>query len=62
MAETPDKPKANAFEQMFDRPLTQPLEGEDGMGSTLGEDVSVEREREADARHGAQDVEDGEEA
>ena len=47
------KPSRNGFERMFDRPLTQPPEGEDGIGPTLGQDLGVEREREEDARHGA---------
>ncbi len=54
-------PRGNALEQMFDRPLTQPPEGEDGVGSTLGQDVSVKHEREEDARHGAHRI-DAEEA
>lgn len=41
----------NAFEQMFDRPITQP-ESEEGMGPSLGEDVSVEHERQEDIRNG----------
>ena len=54
-------PRKNAFEQMFDRPITQP-ESEEGMGPTSGEDVSVGRQREEDARHGAHDIETEEEA
>jgi hypothetical protein len=53
MADPDSKTKPNAFEQMFPGPLVQPPEGEDGMGSTVGGDVSVGREREQDARHGA---------
>ena len=52
MADPDAKTKPNAFEQMFPGPLVEPPEGEDGMGSTVGEDVSVRREREEDARHG----------
>ena len=50
----------NAFEQMFDRPITRP--DEEGRGPTVGEDVSVEHEREEDARHRAQDVKTEKEA
>ena len=49
-------PRRNSFEQMFDRPITRP-QGGDGIGPTLGEDVSVEHEREEDARNGAHDAE-----
>ena len=53
MADPATPPRKNAFEQMFDRPITQP-ESEEGMGPSLGEDVSVEHERDEDARNGVQ--------
>ena len=52
MADPKPTPRKNAFEEMFDRPVTQP-DNDEGMGPILGEDVSVEHEREEDARHGA---------
>ena len=55
MADPNPAPRKNAFEQMFDRPITQP-ETEEGIGPTVGEDVSVEHEREEDARNGAHDA------
>ena len=55
MADPNTAPRKNAFEQMFDRPITQP-ETEEGIGPTVGEDVSVEHEREEDARNGAHDT------
>ena len=61
MADPDPAPRKNAFEQMFDRPITQP-DNDEGMGPILGEDVSVEHERAEDARNGAHDVEDEEEA
>ena len=61
MADPHSPVRKNAFEQMFDRPLTQP-DNNEGVGPSLGEDVSVEHEREEDARNGAHDVEDSEEA
>ncbi len=60
MAEPKPTPRANALEQMFEQPLTQPPEGEDGIGPTLGQDVSVEHEREEDARHGAHSIDEEE--
>ena len=45
--------KPNSIETLVDRPLIQPPEGADGMGPTLGQDVSVEEKRRKDARHGA---------
>ena len=45
-------PSKNTFEQMFDRPVTRP-ESDEGVGPTLGEDVSAEHEREEDAANGA---------
>ena len=63
MADPDAKTKPNAFEQMFPRPLVEAPEGEDGVGSTLGQDVSPNREREEDARHGvhSEDAQDTEE-
>ena len=55
------KPQGNAFEQMFDRPVTQRREGEDGIGPTLGQDLSVQHERDEDAHHGARPIDDEEE-
>ena len=52
MAEPAIPPRKNAFEQMFDRPITQP-ETEEGIGPSLGEDVSIDHQREEDARNGA---------
>ncbi len=59
MADPQPAPRKNAFEQMFDRPVTQP-DNDDGMGPTLGEDVSVEHERAENVRNGAHDVKDEE--
>ncbi len=53
MADT--TPRKNVFEQMFDRPITQP-EGEHGIGPTLGEDLSVEQERKEDGRNGVHSI------
>ena len=61
MADPNPVPRKNAFEEMFDRPVTAP-ESEEGIGPTVGEDVSVAHERAEDARNGAQDVEDSEKA
>jgi hypothetical protein len=55
MADPITAPRKNAFEQMFDRPITKP-ETEEGIGPTVGEDVSIEHEREEDARNGAHDT------
>ena len=55
MADPNPTPRKNAFEQMFDRPVTQP-DNDEGMGPTSGEDVSVEHEREEDALNGVHDV------
>ena len=59
MADPKPTPRKNAFEQMFDRPVTQP-DDDEGMGPILGEDVSIEHERAEDARNGARRVEDKE--
>ena len=59
MADPDPAPRKNAFEQMFDRPITQP-DNDEGMGPILGEDVSVEQERAENARNGARDVQDKE--
>jgi hypothetical protein len=50
-----------ALEEIIDRPFTKPEDEQEGIGPTLGEDVSVAHEREEDARHGAQDIQDDEE-
>ena len=57
MADRKDKP--DTMETLVERPLVQPTEGEDGMGPTLGEDVSVEREEQEDARHRAHSEDQG---
>ena len=41
MADPNPAPRKNAFEEMFDRPITRP-DNDEGMGPILGEDVSVE--------------------
>ena len=61
MADPSPTPRKNAFEEMFDRPLTRP-DNDEGMGPILGEDVSVEHARKEDARNGARDVEADEES
>ncbi len=55
MADPKPTPRKNAFEEMFDRPLTQP-DNDEGIGPTLGQDASAEHERAEDARNGAHDV------
>ena len=59
MADRQDRPppEANEFEREFQRPLTRP-ETDEGVGPTLGQDLSVAREREEDRRHGARDIQD----
>jgi hypothetical protein len=49
----------STLETLVNRPLTTPPEGEDGIGPTLGEDVSVEAEERADARRGAHSEDQG---
>ena len=53
------KSSPNTLESLIDRPLTEPPEGEDGIGPTLGEDLSAERQRESDARHHAHSEDQG---
>ena len=48
-------PRKNIFEEMFDGPLVKP-DSDDGMGPTVGGDVSAERQRREDARNGVQDT------
>ena len=59
MADPNPASRKNAFEEMFDRPITRP-DDDEGMGPILGEDVSVGHERAENARNGAHDVEDKE--
>jgi hypothetical protein len=54
MADPTPKPQ-NTLEVLFNDHLVTP-EGDDGIGSTLGEDVSAKRQRETDARFGAKDM------
>ena len=54
MADPTTKPKG-LLETLFTEDLTQP-NGGDGIGPTLGEDVSAARQRETDARNGAHDL------
>ncbi|WP_174301482.1 hypothetical protein [Caulobacter sp. S45] len=61
MADPKPTLRKNAFEEMFDRPVTRP-DNDEGMSPTLGEDVSVAHEREEDACNRAHDVQDSEEA
>jgi hypothetical protein len=56
MADPTTKPKG-MLDSLFNEHLTKPT-GENGIGSTLGEDVSGERQRETDARNGAHDLPD----
>ena len=60
MADPKPTPRKNAFEEMFDRPITQP-DNDEGMGPILGEDVSIGHERQENARNGAHDIEADEE-
>ena len=46
-------PKPNTLETLFNTHLVEPTDGEEGMGPTVGEDVSAETERKDDPRHGA---------
>ncbi len=55
MADPKPVSRKNAFEEMFDRPITQP-DNDEGMGPILGVDVSVKHERDEDARNGAHDT------
>ncbi len=59
MADPKPTSHKNAFEEMFDRPVTRP-DNDEGMGPILGEDVSVEHERAQNARNGAHEIEDKE--
>ena len=52
-------PKPNTFDELFNHHLTEPTEGEDGIGPTLGEDVSIQKERREDARHGVHSKDQG---
>lgn len=52
-------PRPGTIESLVDRPLVQPSEGDDGIGPTLGEDLSVEAEKREDARHGAHSEDQG---
>ena len=52
-------PKPNTFDTLFNRHLVTPPEGEDGIGPTLGEDVSAREEGREDARHGAHSEDQG---
>jgi hypothetical protein len=56
MADPTTKPKST-LEVLFNEHLVAP-EGDDGIGSTLGEDVSAKRQREIDARFNAKDLPD----
>jgi hypothetical protein len=56
MADPTTKPKST-LEVLFNDHLVAP-EGDDGIGSTLGEDVSAKRQRETDARFAAEDLPD----
>jgi hypothetical protein len=51
--------KSNTIETLFDQHLVRPPEGEDGIGPTLGEDVSAETEEAEDARHGVHSEDQG---
>ena len=50
MPDTTPTDSKNPLEEMLDRPLTEP-ETADGIGPTLGEDLTPEHEREEDARY-----------
>ena len=52
-------PKPNTFDDLFNRHLVEPTDGEDGIGPTLGEDVGVQKERREDARHGVHSEDQG---
>jgi hypothetical protein len=54
MADPTTKPEGT-LEVLFNEHLVAP-EGDDGIGSTLGEDVSAKRQRETDARFHAKDL------
>ncbi len=54
MADPATPYEKNAFEQMFDHPLTQP-ESDEGMGPSLGEDVGIQHQRDEDRRNGILD-------
>ena len=50
MPDTTPAAEKNPIEEMFDQPLTEP-ETSDGIGPTLGEDLTPEHERAEDARY-----------
>jgi hypothetical protein len=57
MAES--KVPSSTLDALFNRHLVQPPEGEDGLGPTVGEDVSAETEQRKDAEHGAHSEDQG---
>ena len=52
-------PKPGMLDSLFNSHLVTPTEGEDGLGPTMGEDVSAEHERDEDARHHAHSEDQG---
>jgi hypothetical protein len=54
-----DETRSGTLEALFNRHLVQPPEGEDGIGPTLGENVSAEEEGREDARHGVHSEDQG---
>jgi hypothetical protein len=57
MAES--KAPSTTLDALFNHHLVEPPEGEDGLGPTLGQDVSAEREEREDAEHGAHSEDQG---
>ena len=51
--------KPSTLDTLFNRHLVESPEGEDGIGPTVGEDVSAEEERREDASHGAHSEDQG---
>lgn len=57
MADRQTRP--NTIETLVEQPIVTPPEGEDGVGPTLGQDVSVEAEEREDVRHHAHSEDQG---